>query len=400
LDRPKRPYSLNKRSTTHRNRFIYYIRFRHPDSGEYLSAVSSGHSTRAGAMNWAEQKIRSGEVTLPGNRNLTFEKYATGFWDYERSPYIQHILLHGGTFSRTFARIRAGYCTNYILPAFFRRRLDSLKWQDIERWLLSLKQNTELSATTINKVPGTFRLMLREAVSEGIISTDPIRTVRPLREVHEEKGIFTAMEVRRLFSADSLHQIWQDQLQYQLINMIAASTGMRMGEIRALTWECVYEDTIEVRHSWEDVVGLKETKARSNRQVTIPSFLANAFSDFRLKTTTTELSSLVFPGRTGEKPLDKTIIQRTFSKALETIGLPMDEQRSRWISFHSWRHWFNSSLRGHIPDEVLRLMTGHRTARMTDHYTHIGAENQQAVRMIQETLFGNDNPYHSPGEDN
>jgi integrase len=46
-------------------------------------------------------------------------------------------------------------------------------------------------------------------------------------------------------------------------------------------------------------------------------------------------------------------------------------QNGRKITFHSWRHFLNSIGRGKVPDEKLRLMTGHRTKEMTDHYTHL-----------------------------
>lgn len=62
MERPKRPYSVHRRPSARKNRHIYYVRFRDPETGEYLSAVSSGQTSRAGACNWADERLKEGGV--------------------------------------------------------------------------------------------------------------------------------------------------------------------------------------------------------------------------------------------------------------------------------------------------------------------------------------------------
>lgn len=59
-------------------------------------------------------------------------------------------------------------------------------------------------------------------------------------------------------------------------------------------------------------------------------------------------------------------IREAFYEALESIGVKDREERK--IVFHSLRHWYNTQLRGSIPDAVLRRFTGHRDAEMTELY--------------------------------
>jgi integrase len=59
-------------------------------------------------------------------------------------------------------------------------------------------------------------------------------------------------------------------------------------------------------------------------------------------------------------------------------------RKERNVSFHGFRHFFNSAIRGTVSDDTLRLQTGHSDAKMTDHYDHItderGEQLRQAVR--------------------
>jgi len=74
-------------------------------------------------------------------------------------------------------------------------------------------------------------------------------------------------------------------------------------------------------------------------------------------------------------------------KALEKIGIGEEERQKRNITFHSWRHFFNSTMRSRVPDSKLKLLTGHRSQEMTERYTHFNVKDYQDVKMIQEQIF-------------
>jgi hypothetical protein len=68
MNRPRRPYSVHKRPTAKKSKYVHYVRFRDPETGEYLPAVSSGLSNRAAAANWADEQLKSGKIVKPGRR--------------------------------------------------------------------------------------------------------------------------------------------------------------------------------------------------------------------------------------------------------------------------------------------------------------------------------------------
>jgi integrase len=91
------------------------------------------------------------------------------------------------------------------------------------------------------------------------------------------------------------------------------------------------------------------------------------------------------------RPVNQKEVQECLYAALGMAGIPDTERRQRNITFHSWRHFFNSWMRGKVPDAKLRRLTGHRTEEMTEHYTHFKREDYNDVAKIQEDLFGEKN---------
>ena len=57
------------------------------------------------------------------------------------------------------------------------------------------------------------------------------------------------------------------------------------------------------------------------------------------------------------------------------------------LVFHSHRYGFNTLIRGKVPDEQLRRVTGHKTLAMTDTYDKPGVEHLEDVSRAQENLF-------------
>jgi hypothetical protein len=147
MERSLRPYSSQKRPTRKKNHFIYYIKFRDPETGTYLNATSSGCTSKAAACNWAEEQLKSGRVKSFAKGFITFDNFATDFWDYDKSAYIQGKLARGDSISKGYASICAGYARKYLVPDFGERTLDSLKPVDFERLILKLSKNLGLSSS-------------------------------------------------------------------------------------------------------------------------------------------------------------------------------------------------------------------------------------------------------------
>jgi integrase len=60
-------------------------------------------------------------------------------------------------------------------------------------------------------------------------------------------------------------------------------------------------------------------------------------------------------------------------------------RRERNVSFYSFRHFFNSTIRGTVSDDILRLQTGHSDAKMTNHYDHLTDDRGEQLRQAVQS---------------
>ena len=221
------------------------------------------------------------------------------------------------------------------------------------------------------------------AVAEGWLTENPAAFVKPVRAQGVERGILSPAEVSRLLSEPS---IWQDYRHYT-INLLAVTTGMRMGEIRGLRVENVKADHIEVRHSWEQGYGLKPPKFGSVRDVPISDRVRAALS--RVIEETKPSTILFYCGSKKDTPMSKNWIEKKLYAALNLIGIPEVERKQRGVTFHSHRHFLNTLLRSRgVPDSKVRIITGHRSERMSDRYTHFQTADFAEVVELQGELLG------------
>jgi integrase len=98
-------------------------------------------------------------------------------------------------------------------------------------------------------------------------------------------------------------------------------------------------------------------------------------------------ADVLFWGVDRVTPLTKTSILKQFKAALTRVGITEEERARRNLVFHCWRHGFNSYVRGKVPDEQLRRVTGHRSEAMTDRYDHVRLESLRDVLAVQEKLL-------------
>jgi integrase len=95
-------------------------------------------------------------------------------------------------------------------------------------------------------------------------------------------------------------------------------------------------------------------------------------------------NGFIINGADCEKSIDYDSLKpKEFQKLLMAYG--EIARRERNISFHGFRHFFNSTIRGTVSDDILRLQTGHMDAKMTDHYDHMTDERGEQLRKAVQT---------------
>jgi integrase len=84
-------------------------------------------------------------------------------------------------------------------------------------------------------------------------------------------------------------------------------------------------------------------------------------------------------GNDSENPLD---FEKLAPNEAEKMMMAMGEivRLERNLTFHGFRHFFNSTIRGTVSDDILRLQTGHLDEKMTDLYDHMTDERGEQLR--------------------
>lgn len=379
-------FYLYRRKPKGKGKGVYYVQFR-GEGRSRSSAVSTGQTSKSAAETWAIDFLRKGGI-LPTQGRMTFAQYAEGWWLWGRCPYIKGKIARGFHISPGYAAVRRSYLVHYVLPQFGHVKLAGITPRMIEAWVMGLKDRGVLSPATINRILGTLKVMLAEAVRLQILPMNPAGPIGELKENPKPRGILDLPTIGRLFEPADALRIWGDP-RHRVANYVCAACGLRLGEIQALQLRYIHPRHVEIRHSWDDKFGLSAPKWESTGEAPIPCKVAAAVQELiRLSPYAADPESFLIWGRDGHHPLSKTALLAGFRRALERVGVSREEQREKNLCFHSWRHGANTLYRGKISDEQLRRLTRHRSLALTDHYDHPGVEHMADVARVQEELFG------------
>jgi site-specific recombinase XerD len=317
-----------------------------------------------------------------------FGSYTKDFFDYDKCPYIHHRLSRGYSYGRPWARRQRALLDNVIGPFFNERNICEITVKDVDDFIQSMKEKGH-GAKTMNHIITTLKNIFSFAVLKNDIEDNPCNGIKPFKINSPEKGILTEEEFTKLFDEKSLGVIWPNKVHFA-INYLAATTGMRLGEIQALCPQDISERTITVSHSYNSLDGLKGTKSGKTRKVPIQQNLNSLLMELAKGI---QPNTFIFSANGGSVPLDHKVIYHHFWQALEKIGIDKSERRRRNISFHSFRHGFCTRLlESGITPETVRLLLGH-TPAMTVRYSHVqlaeifDEENVKEKYQTKETYY-------------
>jgi integrase len=232
----------------------------------------------------------------------------------------------------------------------------------------------------VHNVHLVLRKALEDAVEDGLIPANPARRAHKLAVRRPEMKTWTEAEVAT-FLADvrehRLHALWRT----------AATTGMRRGEVLALTWPGFDPITRRLHVTQALVKGPRggpprfgpPKTDRGRRAVPLDPETVRVLQEHRRlqleerKTAgdTYQDRGLIFCRPDG-RPLDPDVVTHTFGRLAVRAGLPV-------IRLHDLRHTFATlSLKAGIPTEVVSRILGHRNPVITQVFY------QHAVPCLEE----------------
>ncbi len=353
----KQSYYLYKRKNSSGN-FTYYVKYK-LDNGKYSSGKSTRQTTNTAAISWVESQIVSELVVT--KKNMKFSKFTENLFNFE-GKYVQSKVLRGKSYGHRHAKNQAAKVKNHLLPYFGNIAIKQIDNNLIDTYTLHLI-NKDYSSSTVNSILGALEAILKEAYKQDYIGKMPI--LEKVAKNSKKRGVLSVPEVHTFFS-----QPWSDN-RYYTLNLLAATTGMRMGEIMALQRKKVFDGYVEVSASWEREYGLKGTKTGKNRMIPLIPKVQEVLESVMELSPFKEPDDLIFFGRKRKVPLSQKTIETKFYKALNCIGITEEIRSKRNIVFHSWRHLFNSVLiNAHVPELKVQELTGHSSQQMTKNYFH------------------------------
>jgi integrase len=231
-----------------------------------------------------------------------------------------------------------------------------------------------------------------------VISEDPSSGLRKFSGGEKKRGILTPSEVQSVFSVR-----WYDY-RAKVGNLIAATCGLRSGEILGLRFQDIQEDRIHVKHSMSRADGLKKPKNGETRVVPLlPAVRKEILALMKQNPFGQEDEHFIFFSEDVTKPMSPNILRRGLERALVDITLSKKDRKDskkvldvkqkwkdRGICVHSWRHYYATNLADRIDMRTVQLATGHKSGVMAEHYAdHANAKHFQEIAAAAGNAFGN-----------
>ena len=326
----------------------------------------------------------------------TFSAYTKDWFIWGKCPYTTAEERRGRKLDRDYIEISRRNFENYILPEFKDRKIKEITTGEIESWFTKL-QEKGLSNRTINVYYTPLLLIFREAHRLKHINSNPCSDVRPLIDKVKLRTILTMDEYRKLFKGNAFHEIWNDQLIFYTLTFIAASCGLRGGELQALMNKYVDLEKLEIGifHTWKrkrKVVGdpkgtKKQRQAVGDEEVVgriIP--ITEEIAGYLRKCHRLNPSGYIFSTTNGKKPVDHKSIRKYWMRALSKIGIDAQEYKARGLTFHSFRHFANSYFNDHFEQNLTMQIIGHTTKQMNQHYDHVTEDRLKRIREAMDNM--------------
>ena len=367
---------------------------------ERAAMVAMDHAIQAHAATLARPKPR---------RPKLFDEAAVGWLEYlenvagaKPSTLSDYRYMLAPANRTPRKRGRAG--SGRIHSAFGGRTLESITTIDVKRWLEGLDRE-DISPRTVNKHRQVVASIFEFAIADGEygVSENPVHGTpkrresdpHPIDTYAPEEVMALARAARAglhrdpsrpaVSEAEALEQAWADE-QDACLYIVAAFTGLRMGELLALRWRHVdFGDARLLVESALSAGELRSTKSRKWRAVPLADQPAAALAKLAERGRFTDRDDQVFCGDLGQ-PLDPSALRRRYGRAQAAAGI-------RKLRFHDLRHSFGTLVIREFDPATVKEFMGHAKLSTTERYLHAKPRRGDAARLTR--AFSGDDPLDS-----
>jgi len=326
----------------------YYVQFIDPNTN-LKRRISTGTKSKAEALKF----FKNFDSGLTNQKDvLKISRFRDEYLKYlinNRSPkYIKSIKL-------SFRQLLI-YCKDISLEDLDARLLDQF---------ISKKFSTSPAAALLYF--RTLKAAFSKAVVWGYIHENPLKKIKSPR-LKKSLPVFISKSELELILDKTKTIMLKD------LFTTAFFSGMRLGEIVNLVWECVdFKRRVIIVKNINGFV----TKNKKERIIPMNSTLETLLIDRFSKTNNVDNNNYIFYRVIGIK-LNEDYASKKFKVAVREAGL------SDNIHFHTLRHSFASSLaQKGVSLFVIKELLGHEDIKTTQIYSHLQTENlTDAVNLL------------------
>ena len=378
----KRPFLLKKRGK--------YWYFRLSTEKDFHS---SGQTNKALAERHVIEIIRANKKKTNARQNMTLNEFAKDYFFWGKCPHARRLLEEGKTIGKKYMHDQRQLYKNHIQPNPIANTIISeIKHAQVLDFRSELL-NKGIGPRTVNRAIGILKILFKEGIFREELENNPTLGVGNVNYKPKEPGIFSVDELRKLFS-DSSFCPWKDIYDYTCF-LIAATTGMRRGEILALRWKNIdfAKSLIKVIEAWKTEDEIGKPKWNKVRIVPIPVKIIQSIKALESYSIRINDEDLVFCNDDGTR-FGGTWWKKRFNRAMNILKIDI---KKRNIKPHSLRHSLNTHLLNAGCDP-LKIQTflgwssniihfGNNLTNVQKGYTHLQPEHLDVLVKTIEGIF-------------
>lgn len=367
------------------------------ETGRRIRHWHSGYSTRQDAERARTELLRARDTAVYVAPTRTT---VAGFVEERWLPALDAAVAAGRLKPATVSQYR-NLVRSYVVPALGSVLLRDLTPDQLTRHYGQLlvsgrrRGGGPLSATTVHAVHVCVHRMLKDAGRWGLVARNVADVAgadapHPVRREMAERS-WSPDQLRAFLSANAGHRLYG-------LWLLAATTGMRRGELCGLRWTqvdleagrlSVARTRVVVNHVVHESTPKTASSARS---IGLDAATVRALRAHKAAQAAERLAwgpeyqatDLLFVWEDG-RPLHPDLVTRTFQRLAGQSGL-------RAIPFHGLRHSYASAAleAGGIDVKVVSGRLGHASVAITaDLYQHVRPQvDQQAADKVAALILG------------
>jgi integrase len=349
--------------------------------GRRRQRSKGGFRTRKDAERYLREQLVSLDAgTYMAPHKLTVATYFAEHW----LPAMQARGLRPSTLERYESHVRCA-----ITPALGGLPLQGLMPTHLNKLYGDLR-TAGRAPKTIRNIHGVLSKALADAERWGLVGRNAARLADVPTVARPKLRVWSPEQTRAFLAAvanDRLFAAW----------LLAATTGMRRGELLGLRWEDIDLDTGVVRvaqarvRAGNQVVAGEPKTARGRRTLALDPTTVAALRQHRKRQTEERLaagpdyadSGLAFTMPSGT-PIHPNRFSLWFRRHVRAAGLPA-------IRLHDMRHSYaTAGLAAGVPPKVMSERLGHATVAFTlDIYTSaLPAMDKSAADVVAGLILG------------